>query len=178
MLFPALLAVAFHGTIEVCIHLQRITAGAFSYYMILLAICYLMPGEPVRLLTRAFTWPTRTCRPIRRVLDGISPVWSWLLALGVSALVSLVCIGICLPGSRAFAVSAALFCIVVAAWSRSSGERATQVLALAVVTAIMSVQLRATSQRLRYYTDLATSLTIEEQFGAARAAKDAWNRCP
>jgi hypothetical protein len=150
--------------------------GWFSYYMLALACCFLLPLPIVDRLATVFSWPARFLT--RRALEWEAespraPMPSLGLALGCALLLVLVGNMIDLPGAIAACVLAGVALMLVTLWllrdPRAPDPR-RYALATALASALMWLAIAASPVRWDFYRYLGGDLSRRGEDEAALEA--------
>jgi hypothetical protein len=155
---------------------MNLQIGWFSYYMLLLACCYLLPLTVVERLVTVFTWPARWLERHTRAWEsralGVKP--KSLCAIAAStALLLLTGNAIDLPGALAACSLAAAVLILMGAWSLFGprhGDPRRAALAVGLAGAGMWVIIAASPVRWDFYRFLGGDLKRRNELAAALAA--------
>lgn len=164
-----LAAVGLHVTVEVALSLR---IGWFSYYMLLFACVYFLPGRWLRTLATPLIWPAAR-------LDAwwdrarLSPLLTWLAAATAALVIVLVGSSVDLPGAHAVGLlgAGAVLGTTLVAWALGRPQRAAPpVLAAGVAALLLWGFLQVSLARPRYYVLLGIDMQREGNLpGALRA---------
>jgi hypothetical protein len=164
-------------TLAVVLHVgaeaMGLEIGWFSYYMLLLACCFLLPLPVVDRLATVFTWPSRWLLRQARDWERQSPprgLTSGLLALGSALLLVLIGRMLDLPGATEACAVAGLVLLAVTAYARL-GPRPHDARPYAVATTIaaagMWLAIAASPVRWDFYRYLGGDLNRRGELEAA-----------
>jgi hypothetical protein len=150
--------------------------GWFSYYMILLACCFLLPGPAIESLSLLITRPARLVA--RQLTDSFAPDKSnptetVLVVLGVCAVLFAASFLIDLPGSRAMALlgSAALIALLIVALRRKTTAELRRIgLGVGCAATLMWAAIALSDVRWDFYRYLGGDLHRRGQLQAALEA--------
>jgi hypothetical protein len=155
---------------------MRLEIGWFSYYMLLLAGTFLLPGPALESLGLLIARPAQlVAAELADLLDSTRPRRLETLALLVGASLVIGCVGFMLdlPGAKPAALLACASLLLAAAvsWGRGHGER-VRMLALSAgcAAATMWIAIAASEVRWDYYRYLGGDLSRRGQAEAALAA--------
>lgn len=147
--------------------------GWFSYYMLLLACCYLLPLRVVDRLATVFTWPARFLQKQAHALEQQSPplpLQNAALALGCGLLLGMIGYMVDLPGAL-FATGVAAAVLLAITLAAQLGRRRRDPRPYAVATALagcmMWIAIAASPVRWDFYRYLGGDLSRRGELEAA-----------
>jgi hypothetical protein len=161
---------------------MRLEIGWFSYYMLLLACAFLLPGPAVESLGLLIARPSQLmAAEFADLLDPEQPRRLETLALVAGACLVLVCVGFMLdlPGAQpaAFIACGSLVLAALLSWLRGHGARAPRLaLSVGCAAATMWIAIAASEVRWDYYRFLGGDLNRRGQAEAALAAYERGER--
>ena len=167
------LAVGFHTGAEVILALR---IGWFTYYMIVIAGVFLLPGR----VLHAVAGPAlRAARWLQERIDAPSRRWSRrgldvAAAVGGALAVAAVGLALDLPGAPVAGVAAALVVLGAALGPSAIGRPATPIalgIASALAAAALGTVVAASDARFEYYMSVGRQL---DRFGQTGPAHDAY----
>ncbi len=175
-------AFGFAMTVHIGAEAMGLEIGWFSYYMMLLACAYLLPGQAVDRLATLITWPARffaTQLELEQAPTQQGARQTFGMALGTALVLAAVGHMLDLPGAQAACVIAAGALIALALFAtarKQLAELRSAVISSAVAAALMWAAIAVSPVRWDFYRYLGGDLRRRHQPEAALTAYEKGER--